>query len=180
MPLTPKEYAANPSLARIAVSNARRTGTLIALPCQECGAKRVHAHHEDYSKPLEVIWLCPTHHSMRHDEIGWRKTDGRTHCAFLIPQFSVSLRTRLKIRAADLGVSVRKLCIASLQSMVDSPIMPISEPPPEIEFLFWNKVAGGVPRGVVDHHNDLIVEAYRLGEIAGRLQKTSEPQERTT
>ena len=28
----------------------------------KCGKVKVEAHHEDYSKPLEVIWLCRKHH----------------------------------------------------------------------------------------------------------------------
>jgi hypothetical protein len=34
-----------------------------------CGSKKVHGHHEDYNKPLEVHWLCPKHHKARHKEM---------------------------------------------------------------------------------------------------------------
>jgi len=49
-------------LARRCVSNALRDGRLAKLPCAVCGGKKVEAHHEDYEKPLEVIWLCKQHH----------------------------------------------------------------------------------------------------------------------
>jgi hypothetical protein len=51
---------------------AKRRGLLIAQPCERCGNPKVHAHHDDYSKPLDVKWLCRKHHAMRHTEIGWR------------------------------------------------------------------------------------------------------------
>lgn len=36
-------------------------------PCQVCGTtKWIHGHHPDYSKPLEVIWLCAKHHKEEH------------------------------------------------------------------------------------------------------------------
>ncbi len=44
------------------VYNAIRNGTLKRKPCKVCKSKAVQAHHEDYSKPLEVIWLCRVHH----------------------------------------------------------------------------------------------------------------------
>lgn len=34
-----------------------------------CGSEKVQGHHEDYSKPLEVIWLCPKHHGERHRQM---------------------------------------------------------------------------------------------------------------
>jgi hypothetical protein len=63
--------ASNPEAykAETAVGNALRDGKIIKGPCVVCGVtKRVHAHHEDYSKPLEVTWLCATHHHRLHAE----------------------------------------------------------------------------------------------------------------
>lgn len=35
--------------------------------CQSCGIdKRLHGHHDDYTKPLEVLWLCVPCHAARH------------------------------------------------------------------------------------------------------------------
>jgi hypothetical protein len=55
--------------ARRAVHSATRHGRLIKQPCAVCGSILVHAHHEDYSKPLEVIWLCRDHHGEAHRAI---------------------------------------------------------------------------------------------------------------
>lgn len=44
------------------VFSAVRNGTLKRKKCF-CGKIKVEAHHEDYSKPLEVIWLCKKHHA---------------------------------------------------------------------------------------------------------------------
>lgn len=35
-------------------------------PCEVCGVKKTDAHHNDYSKPLDVIWLCRKHHQQHH------------------------------------------------------------------------------------------------------------------
>ena len=48
------------------VSAAIRKGTLVRRPCEECGAVETHAHHDDYTKPLDVRWLCARHHRLAH------------------------------------------------------------------------------------------------------------------
>ena len=48
---------------------AIRNGSIIRLPCEKCGDVKSHGHHEDYSKPLEVSWLCQKHHRRRHAEL---------------------------------------------------------------------------------------------------------------
>ena len=48
--------------ARSAVAYALKTGRLFKQPCH-CSKTKAGAHHEDYSKPLNVIWLCPKHHA---------------------------------------------------------------------------------------------------------------------
>ena len=53
-----------------AVGNALRSGLLTKTPCIRCGDdKHVVGHHEDYSKPLDVWWLCETCHKQRHKEL---------------------------------------------------------------------------------------------------------------
>lgn len=49
-------------LARGKVADALRYGRLTRKPCEVCGAPRATAHHVDYSKPLDVRWLCRPHH----------------------------------------------------------------------------------------------------------------------
>ena len=44
--------------ARSMVGNAIRDGRLERKPCCLCGAEKSQAHHHDYSKPLDVRWLC--------------------------------------------------------------------------------------------------------------------------
>ena len=52
--------------ARNMVSRAIRSGKLVKQPCEDCGAEKVEAHHDDYSKPLQVRWLCLEHHRKLH------------------------------------------------------------------------------------------------------------------
>ena len=44
------------------VSRAIKAGKLVRQPCEVCQSLETHAHHDDYSKPLDVRWLCPDHH----------------------------------------------------------------------------------------------------------------------
>lgn len=53
-----------------AVGRALKRGDLVKQPCQVCGATdehaRIDAHHDDYSKPEAVTWLCRSHHVRFH------------------------------------------------------------------------------------------------------------------
>jgi hypothetical protein len=63
--------------ARQASNNATRDGKLIPMPCAVCGDPMVQGHHEDYSKPLEVTWLCFKHHCEAHG----KSSSVRSHVA---------------------------------------------------------------------------------------------------
>lgn len=52
--------------ATIEYRRALKGGVLEPRPCAVCAKPRTEGHHEDYAKPLEVIWLCRLHHSERH------------------------------------------------------------------------------------------------------------------
>lgn len=66
--ITRRWRAENPlrNRAHTAVSYALRKGTLKKEPCIFCGRGDVHAHHRDYSRPLDVTWLCPKCHHRLH------------------------------------------------------------------------------------------------------------------
>jgi hypothetical protein len=72
---TYREKHPEKSKAVYAVSNAVRDGRLIKKPCVFCGKKRVHGHHCDYSKPLDVVWLCSKHHVWVHRLVENRTID---------------------------------------------------------------------------------------------------------
>jgi hypothetical protein len=75
-----RSYAKSPDLrprheARWLVRRAINSGRLNRKPCEVCGETKSHAHHDDYSRPLDVRWLCPTHHREHHAKT---KAEGRS------------------------------------------------------------------------------------------------------
>lgn len=55
--------------ARLILSNALRAGKINRQACEECGSiVDVEAHHADYSRPLDVRWLCFAHHRQLHGQ----------------------------------------------------------------------------------------------------------------
>lgn len=64
----PRKY-----VAKNMVNNAVRDGKLDKPSnCETCSkqSKRLHGHHDDYAKPLEVRWLCAACHSQWHAKHG--------------------------------------------------------------------------------------------------------------
>lgn len=60
-------------VAKNITSIAIRDKKLTKQPCEICGEVEVQAHHEDYSKPLEVRWLCIKHHNEHHVKLREQK-----------------------------------------------------------------------------------------------------------
>lgn len=58
------------STAHNKVTAALRSGVLKRQPCEICGAEKTDAHHDDYGKPLDVRWLCRSHHIQWHVDNG--------------------------------------------------------------------------------------------------------------
>lgn len=52
--------------ARLIVMSMVKNGTLKKMPCVKCGEEKSFAHHDDYSKPMEVTWVCRRHHFEIH------------------------------------------------------------------------------------------------------------------
>lgn len=58
--------------ANTMVGNAVRDGKILKpKECSICSVSgvRIHGHHEDYSKPLEVIWCCSQCHTDIHKQL---------------------------------------------------------------------------------------------------------------
>ncbi len=50
------------------VQRALKKGDLVRGKCEiggDCSGS-IHAHHDDYDKPLDVRWLCHSHHFLLH------------------------------------------------------------------------------------------------------------------
>ena len=56
-------------VAHSCVARAVRNGSLVRQPCCRCAEERAVAHHEDYDKPIDVMWLCQPCHKQRHKEL---------------------------------------------------------------------------------------------------------------
>lgn len=56
----------NKQNARNRFRNAVISGKIIPQSCEICGNTEAEGHHEDYSKPFEVRWLCSKHHGEEH------------------------------------------------------------------------------------------------------------------
>ena len=57
--------------AHLKLARAVMNGTVIKKNvCEMCGGtSMIEAHHADYSKPLDVVWLCKKCHSEEHKKI---------------------------------------------------------------------------------------------------------------
>ena len=68
--LTDEERRLRHNTRRI-TRRAIKSGKLVPQPCKVCGCVDVEAHHPDYSKPIDVVWLCAEHHREIHRATIW-------------------------------------------------------------------------------------------------------------
>jgi len=48
-------------------NRAIQSGKLPRQPCEVCGTdEKIDAHHDDYTRPFDVRWLCRVHHAEHH------------------------------------------------------------------------------------------------------------------
>ena len=88
--------------AHRAVERALKKGQLIRQPCEVCGATdKVNAHHDDYSKALDVRWLCNTHHGQAHRDLAIEAVGTRFTILDRMRVPVIVLRTRVAFGRTD-------------------------------------------------------------------------------
>lgn len=90
--------------ARRLTMKAITCGVLIRQPCERCGKTTVDAHHEDYAKPFEIMWLCRRHHHERHRELA------KAHRARELAEYQA---------AFSLAINVAKAAVAAGMTPAD-------------------------------------------------------------
>lgn len=109
----PKVKNSEAARAHALVAAAIRSGQLVPELCKICDDEKTVAHHEDYSKPLEVVWLCRKHHRARHKEIGAPLMSS----GLLLRGMPNELCRAVKLRAVEQGVTIPEYCRVVLDAV---------------------------------------------------------------
>ncbi len=103
--------------ARAAVTNAIQKGLLVRRPCEQCGKEPADGHHDDYSQPLTVRWLCRSHHRQLHEDAKGPKVEGRTIGARITRSEYVEIRKEAITRGLHTGDWVAQLIQAGRERL---------------------------------------------------------------
>src|SRR6185436_6959301 len=79
------------------------------LPCVKCNSPESQMHHEDYSRPRDVTWLCRPCHDRLHRERGskrGRPSRGRTKAPPVMVRLSPAERADAQEKARLAGMSL--------------------------------------------------------------------------
>ena len=98
--------------ARQITHYAVSVGKLKKQPCEVCGDVNVQAHHEDYTKPMEVRWLCRRHHNDAHGK--GTLTKPRKLLLKLKPELHAVWKASADAVGLTLSEWIRRACNAGL------------------------------------------------------------------
>lgn len=102
--------------ARVISCRAIQRGELVRGPCEQCGASKVEGHHDDYSKPLQVRWLCRRCHRMYHS------TQNQAR--------ALALKTQGNLKESAQGVTNRFLSLGTSVEQEKAPSTSTEDLPP--------------------------------------------------
>jgi hypothetical protein len=116
--------------ARSYAGVALRRGDIKREPCVDCGSEAVEMHHADYSKPIEITWLCRPCHLARHangeepipppfvDDPNFvpRQRTGSSTVPPLSTRLSLAERANFMRKAELAGLSVSAAARAAMQA----------------------------------------------------------------
>lgn len=93
--------------ASILARKAVKIGLLAKAPCEVCGCVKSEGHHSDYSKPIEVMWLCRKHH------MGWHSKNGVPEAKknpFKMEEYLKDKRDEIILNLRNKGFSLKDIC----------------------------------------------------------------------
>ena len=92
----------NKTKARQITHKAISDGLLIKKFCEVCGNEKSEIHHLDYSKPLNIKWLCKKHHVEWHRKHEKLKGFSEYKAIFISPE----LHQEIKVAAAEKRMTI--------------------------------------------------------------------------
>ncbi len=92
--------------ARMLVALAIQSGRLQRQRCEVCGIADAHAHHPDYSRPLDVQWLCRKHHKQEHSRLLRLSRGDVEPLKLLSARIPDEMHHELKLYAHEQGITL--------------------------------------------------------------------------
>ena len=111
------------------ISYAIKKGVIVPQPCEICGLspastnkggyRQIHAHHDNYSKPLEVRWLCSKHHSDFHKNQIKEGNKYRHLNTLSYDEWLILEKKRHKLTKLPIYNKLHRFCYENFESIIE-------------------------------------------------------------